>query len=133
MNLEKKMTTLDLTKFWLGMNSHDWIHSSDTSYPRYNIVESKTGYRIEIAVPSWQKEELEVIHENNELVIKGKKERKLDEDERYVHQGLSLKSFERKFMLNIDLTVDSVELTDGMLTIQLERTPNSTRKLLEIK
>jgi molecular chaperone IbpA len=133
MNLEKNMTTLDLTKFWLGMNSHDWIHSSDTSYPRYNIVESKTGYRIEIAVPSWQKEELEVIHENNELVIKGKKERKLDEDERYVHQGLSLKSFERKFMLNIDLTVDSVELTDGMLTIQLERTPNSTRKLLEIK
>ena len=127
------MTTLDLTKFWLGMNSHDWIHSSDTSYPRYNIVESKTGYRIEIAVPSWKKEELEVIHENNELVIKGKRERKLDEDERYVHQGLSLKSFERKFMLNIDLTVDSVELTDGMLTIQLERTPNSTRKLLEIK
>ena len=127
------MTTLDLTKFWLGMNSHDWIHSSDTSYSRYNIVESKTGYRIEIAVPSWKKEELEVIHENNELVIKGKKERKLDEDERYVHQGLSLKSFERKFMLNIDLTVDSVELTDGMLTIQLERTPNSTRKLLEIK
>jgi molecular chaperone IbpA len=133
MNLEKNMTTLDLTKFWLGMNSHDWIHSSDTSYPRYNIVESATGYRIEIAVPSWQKDELEVIHENNELVIKGKKERKLDEDERYVHQGLSLKSFERKFMLNIDLTVDSVELTDGMLTIQLERTPNSTRKLLEIK
>jgi molecular chaperone IbpA len=133
MNLEKNMTTLDLTKFWLGMNSHDWINSSDTSYPRYNIVESKTGYRIEIAVPSWKKEELEVIHENNELVIKGKKERKLDEDERYVHQGLSLKSFERKFMLNIDLTVDSVELTDGMLTIQLERTPNSTRKLLEIK
>lgn len=115
------------------MNSHDWINSSDTSYPRYNIVESKTGYRIEIAVPSWKKEELEVIHENNELVIKGKKDRKLDEDERYVHQGLSLKSFERKFMLNIDLTVDSVELTDGMLTIQLERTPNSTRKLLEIK
>ena len=127
--------TIDISKFWLGMNN-DWLlHNTDTSYPRYNIVENtSTGnFRIEVAVPGWSKNELELVHEDNELLIKGKKERKLGDDERFTHQGLSLKSFERKFMLNLDLKVDSVELIDGLLTIALSKTPNSNRKVLDIK
>ena len=126
--------TIDISKFWLGMNN-DWLlQNTDTSYPRYNIVENvETGnYRIEVAIPGWSKEELEVIHEDNELLLKGRKERKLGDTERFVHQGLSLKSFERKFILNNDLKVDSVELIDGLLTIALSKTPNSNRKVLEI-
>ena len=83
-------------------------------------------------IPGWSKKELELVQEENELLIKGKKERKLGEYERFIHQGLSLKSFERKFILNADLKVDSVELTDGLLTIALSRTPNSSRKVLKI-
>jgi molecular chaperone IbpA len=127
--------TIDISKFWLGMNN-DWLlHNTDTSYPRYNIVENtSTGnYRIEVAVPGWSKKELELVHEDNELLIKGKKERKLGDSERFTHQGLSLKSFERKFILNADLKVDSVELVDGLLTIALSKTPNSNRKVLDIK
>jgi molecular chaperone IbpA len=126
---------IDISKFWLGMNN-DWLlHNTDTSYPRYNIVENtRTGnYRIEVAVPGWSKKELELVHEDNELLIKGKKERKLGDEERFTHQGLSLKSFERKFILNADLKVDSVELVDGLLTIALSKTPNSNRKVLDIK
>ena len=63
---------------------------------------------------------------------KGKKEQKLVGDEQFVHQGLSLKSFERRFILNADLQVDEVNLQDGLLTITLSRTPNSKRKILEI-
>ena len=126
--------TIDISKFWLGMNNEWLLHNTDTSYPRYNIVENvDTGnFRIEVAVPGWSKQELELVHEDNELLIKGKKERKLGATERFVHQGLSLKSFERKFILNADLKVDSVELTDGLLTIALSRTPNSSRKVLNI-
>jgi len=127
--------TIDISKFWLGMNN-DWLlHNTDTSYPRYNIVENtSTGnYRIEVAVPGWSKKELELVHEDNELLIKGKKERKLGDSERFTHQGLSLKSFERKFILNADLKVNSVELVDGLLTIALSKTPNSNRKVLDIK
>ena len=127
--------TIDISKFWLGMNNEWLLHNTDTSYPRYNIVENvDTGnFRIEVAVPGWSKQELELIHEDNELLIKGKKEQKLSESERFSHQGLSLKSFERKFMLNTDLKVDDVELTDGLLTIALSQTPNSNRKVLDIK
>tara|TARA_B100000900_G_scaffold347781_1_gene313125 strand:+ start:569 stop:955 length:387 start_codon:yes stop_codon:yes gene_type:complete len=126
--------TIDISKFWLGMNN-DWLlQNTDTSYPRYNIVENRQegSYRIEVAVPGWGKKELEVLQEKEVLLVKGNKERKLGEHEHFVHQGLSLKSFERKFILNADLKVDSVEKANGLLTIALSRTPNSTRKVLEI-
>ena len=80
----------------------------------------------------WKKEELEIVFDNKELQIKGKKEHKLGDDEEFIHQGLSLKSFERRFILNADLLVDKVSLQDGLLTIALSRTPNSKRKILEI-
>ena len=98
--IRRNNMTIDISKFWLGMNN-DWLlQNTDTSYPRYNIVENvDTGnYRIEVAIPGWSKEEIEVVQEKNELLIKGKKEQKLGEAERFVHQGLSLKSFERKFI-----------------------------------
>ena len=126
--------TIDISKFWLGMNN-DWLlQNTDTSYPRYNIVENTVAgsFRLEIAVPGWQQEELELIQDKTELLVRGKKEQKLSQEEQFVHQGLSLKSFERKFIINADIQVDNVELANGLLTIALSRTPNSTRKILEI-
>ena len=126
--------TIDISKFWLGMNN-DWLlQNTDTSYPRYNIVENTVAgsFRLEIAVPGWQQEELELIQDKTELLVRGKKEQKLSQEEQFVHQGLSLKSFERKFIINADIQVDDVELANGLLTIALSRTPDSTRKILEI-
>ena len=125
--------TIDISKFWLGMDRDYLPTYTESSYPRYNIIESGGNYRIEIALPGWKKNELEVIIDGEELQLKGKKEQKLVGDERFVHQGLSLKSFERRFILNGDLQVDSVNLQDGLLTIALSRTPNSKRKTLEIE
>ena len=125
--------TIDISKFWLGMDRDFLPTYTESSYPRYNIIESGGNYRIEIALPGWKKNELEVIIDGEELQLKGKKEQKLVGDEQFVHQGLSLKSFERRFILNGDLQVDTVNLQDGLLTIALSRTPNSKRKTLEIE
>ena len=125
--------TIDISKFWLGMDREFLPPYTESSYPRYNIIESGGNYRIEIALPGWKKNELEVIIDGEELQLKGKKEQKLVGDEHFVHQGLSLKSFERRFILNGDLQVDAVNLQDGLLTIALSRTPNSKRKTLEIE
>ena len=126
--------TIDFSKIWLGMENDWYMKNSDTSYPRYNIVENTVAgsFRLEIAVPGWQQEELELIQDKTELLVRGKKAQKLSQEEQFVHQGLSLKSFERKFIINADIQVDDVELANGLLTIALSRTPNSTRKILEI-
>ena len=124
--------SIDLTKFWLGLDNGLMPSYTESSYPRYNLIESSSGYKIDIAVPGWNKTELEIIADGEELHIKGNKTTKLDEGEKFLHQGLSLKSFERRFILNPDLQVTDVGLQDGLLTIQLTRTPNSKRKILEI-
>ena len=124
--------SIDLSKFWLGLDMPTLPSYTDAAYPRYNLIEKAGDYRIEVAVPGWKKEELEIVFDNKELHIKGKKEQKLGAGEQFVHQGLSLKSFERRFILNADLQVDEVSLQDGLLTIQLTRAPDSKRKILEI-
>ena len=124
--------SIDLSKFWLGLDMPSMPQYTETAYPRYNVIERNGNYRIEVAVPGWKKEELEIIAEGEELRITGKKEHKLNDGEVFVHQGLSLKSFDRRFILNPDLQVDKVSLQDGLLTIALSRTPNSKRKILEI-
>ena len=124
--------SIDLSKFWLGLDMPTMQSYTDTGYPRYNVIENKGNYRIEVAVPGWKKEELEIVADGEELHIAGKKEQKLEVDVKFDHQGLSLKSFDRRFILNPDLQVDKVNLQDGLLTIALSRTPNSKRKILEI-
>ena len=124
--------SIDLSKFWLGLDMPNLPSYTESSYPRYNLIAGNNDYRIEIAVPGWKKDELEIVFDNKELQIKGKKEHKLGNDEQFVHQGLSLKSFERRFILNADLLVDKINLQDGLLTIHLSRTPDSKRKVLEI-
>jgi len=124
--------SIDLSKFWLGLDMPTLPSYTVSGYPRYNLIAGNNNYRIEVAVPGWKKEELEIVFDNKELHIKGKKDTKLGNDEEFVHQGLSLKSFERRFILNADLLVDKVNLQDGLLTINLSRTPDSKRKILEI-
>jgi molecular chaperone IbpA len=124
--------SIDLSKFWLGLDMPTLPSYTESGYPRYNLIAGNNNYRIEVAVPGWKKEELEIVFDNKELHIKGKKDTKLGNDEEFVHQGLSLKSFERRFILNADLLVDKVNLQDGLLTINLSRTPDSKRKVLEI-
>ena len=125
--------SIDLTKFWLGLDNDFMPTYTESSYPRYNLIEkSDNGFSIEIAVPGWDKSELEVIADRKELHIKGKKEQKLEDGQKFVHQGLSLKNFERRFILNSDLQVDNVNLPAGLLTIDLSRTPDASRRKLEI-
>ena len=93
--------TIDFSKIWLGMENDWYMKNSDTSYPRYNIVENTVAgsFRLEIAVPGWQQEELELIQDKTELLVRGKKEQKLSQEEQFVHQGLSLKSLNESSLL----------------------------------
>ena len=96
--------TIDFSKIWLGMENDWYMKNSDTSYPRYNIVENTVAgsFRLEIAVPGWQQEELELIQDRTELMIRGKRT-KLTKDEQFVHQGLSLKSLNESSLLMLTL------------------------------
>ena len=118
--------------FWLGHNPSWFVDNAFQSqaYPRYNLVEKDTGFKLEVAVPGWSKKELEVVLKDNELRISGSKSNKGDDS--YLHQGLSQKSFDRRFVLNSDLEVKSVKLENGMLDIEITQTAGN-KTVLEIQ
>ena len=107
-----------LKNFWLGHNP-DWLDQMETNYPRYNIVEGKSGFKLEIAVPGWSKKQLSVIQRDNELRIKGVKDS--EGGDNYLHRGLSGKSFDKTFILNSDLKVGKIKLLDGLLTVNITK------------
>ncbi len=107
-----------LKNFWLGHNP-DWLDQMETNYPRYNIVEGKSGFKLEIAVPGWSKKQLTVIQKDNELRIQGVKDS--EGGDNYLHRGLSGKSFDKTFILNSDLKVGEIKLLDGLLTVNITK------------
>lgn len=93
-----------------------------TNYPPYNI--SKVGenlYDISIAVTGFEKSEIEVQVENNELTIRGERKHIESPEVEYLHRGLALRDFERIFTLAEHVKVKKAEIKNGILLIQLER------------
>jgi molecular chaperone IbpA len=94
------------------------LRHEDTNYPPYNIIKQGTNrYAIEIAVAGFSKNDIEITSEDRDLVVKATKEQK---DAEYLHKGISTKAFERNFRLADHVQVVGADLSDGMLSIELE-------------
>lgn len=94
------------------------------SFPPYNIVETNAGkgYQIQLAVAGYDKSEIEISLEDNQLVIKGTKTTSTDLGEyNWIWCGIAARNFERKFMLQEDIKVVSADYKNGILTITMER------------
>ena len=94
--------------------------TTDTNYPRYNIVAGKEHYRLEIDVAGLEREGISVVQDQQELIVKGKKTNPLLEDgEKYVYKGISGKAFTKIFSLGDWIKVDHAQLIDGLLVVFL--------------
>jgi HSP20 family molecular chaperone IbpA len=102
-------------------------------YPPYNIEQtSDAGLRITLAVAGFTMDDLEIHLENNQLVVRG---RQAEEDGKvYLHRGIAARQFQRTFVLAEGIQVDSAELDNGLLHIDLQRPlPETTVKTIPIK
>ncbi|WP_193173389.1 Hsp20 family protein [Nisaea nitritireducens] len=94
--------------------------STADGYPPYNIEQtSSDGLRITLAVAGFGSDELSVQIEDNQLVIRG---RQVEEDDRiYLHRGIAARQFLRTFVLAEGIEVQSADLDNGLLHIDLRR------------
>lgn len=92
------------------------------NYPPFNLERvADDRYRITLAVAGFRRDEIEVTGQQNLLLVKGRKEENENNQGSYLHVGIANRSFERRFELADFVRVDSANLKDGLLTIELVR------------
>lgn len=123
------MLTYDFTPMLRHSVGFDRIHRlleaantrSEVSYPPYNIEsDGEDVYRISVAVAGFDRDELDLTLDHDELTITGKKEGDAD-GVSYLHRGIAGRSFNLKFNLADHVKVVSANLENGILVVDLER------------
>ena len=101
--------------------------TSQSNYPPYNIRKGneEDSYLIELAVAGFGKDDLSVMVKENNLTIEGDISHK---DNAFVHQGISQRKFSRNFVLAEDVLVKGSDLSNGILSIFLERVVPEEKK-----
>lgn len=104
--------------------------SSAVNYPPYNIAKiGENRYQIDIAVTGFNKEEIKLTVESNELVVRGERNREGEASIEYFHRGLALRDFERVFTLAEHMIVVNAVISNGILHIEIEREVPESAKL----
>jgi HSP20 family protein len=105
--------------------------------PAVNIAETEKGFRLEIAAPGLNKEDISIKVEKDQLLIAGKKTEQNNEDTtKYHRREFALQQFERSFRLPETIDTDHVtaNLVNGVLHIDLVKKPENqaVAKTIEI-
>ena len=103
---------------FLGRSAFDIPWSK--KYPLANIKKNGKIYEIELLVPGFSKDELEVHIDRGILIVSGVKRTKVvPKDGEYILEEFDLESFERRFTLSSKHTHHRVEafFEDGLLRI----------------
>ena len=122
MNNLARLNMADFPKFFLGFDRFENnLYHLDNEYPRYNIVKTDGGYRVELAIPGWNKSNIEITLLNDVLTVRGVcKQKAENKDESYIHKGLSGKDFLRTFTVGSNIQLNKAYMNKGLLCIDLD-------------
>lgn len=101
--------------------------ASSDGYPPYNIEQiGEDGLRITLAVAGFSEDELSVVTEDRQLIIRGKQK---DDTERvYLHRGIAARQFQRSFVLAEGIEIAGASLDSGLLHVDLVRPKVESRQ-----
>lgn len=114
--------------FLLGFDTFeervDRLAKAADGYPPYNIerrtdADGTERFLISIAVAGFAGNELEVIWEDNQVLVRGRQ--KEDQDKQFLHRGIATRQFQRSFLLADGMIVTDASLGHGMLVVTIER------------
>jgi molecular chaperone IbpA len=115
-------------------------NEKQTTYPPYNIeLLAEDKYRITMAVAGFAKDEVSIEVQENTLQVIGVKAVKENadssnkEERKFLHKGISERSFERKFQLGDHVKVLTADLENGLLHVDLERVVPESKKPRKIE
>ena len=90
-------------------------------YPPFDIIkEGEDRYRITLAIAGFLPDEIEIIAQQNQLTVTGKRSDETDEGE-FLHRGIATRTFERRFQLADFIEAGTASFDNGLLSIELRR------------
>lgn len=98
---------------------------SADGYPPYNVerIPGPNGnadlLRITLAVAGFTRDQLEITLSDSQLTVRGKQSD--DKAREYLYRGIAARQFTRTFVLADGIEVESADLSDGLLAIDLKR------------
>ena len=138
----QQLTRLDsLSRALIGFDTmfdqmeRRFANQVSTNYPPFNILKwNEDQYEIQIAITGFEKEEIRVEVEQNQLTVYGESKEMSLGDAMYIHRGLATRDFERTFTLAEHMEVKAAATKNGMLRIQIFRNiPESAKpKIIDI-
>ena len=122
--MTKQLAMADLHKILLGfdrfMDTNVFAPTLDGGYPRYNVLRvGDNGFREELAVPGWNKDDIEITLHKGVLTVEGKTKQAEKDGESYIYKGLSGKCFTRTFGVSEHVILDRAYMERGLLCIDL--------------
>lgn len=142
MNQLVRFDTNSLNKALLGFDSlfsdfeQRFANQINNNYPPYNVIKKdENSYELEVAVTGFNPEEISVEIDQNQLIVKGTRQRDDDETTHYLHRGLAARDFKRTWTLAEHMEVDSGTIKNGVLRIDIHRVvPESLKpRVLKLK
>ncbi len=109
--------------------------SGNDGYPPFNIEQTgKNAYRITLAVAGFSEDDLEIVVEDNQLIVRGRKKPEDEEGRIFLHRGIASRQFERRFAIADGVEVRGATLENGLLHIDLEKEePEPVVRKVEIR
>ena len=104
--------------------------------PRTDLSETDDAFHIRLDVPGMTKDDITINLQNNTLTVSGERtSERTDEGEEYVRVERAFGNFHRTFTLPNAVDRENVEAAyeDGVLTIHVPKTEESTRRQIEIQ
>jgi molecular chaperone IbpA len=97
---------------------NNYTSKTNNNYPPHNVIKlSETQSLIEIAVAGFSLDEITIEVNDTNLVVTGDHVVKGRE---FIHKGISTKNFTKSFKLSDHVKIADAQLTNGILSINLE-------------
>ncbi len=112
-------------------------HGSSAVWPpRTDLVEKDDAFHLRLDVPGMSKDDISINVQNGTLTVSGERSsERTEEGEEYVRVERAFGNFHRTFHLPDAVDEDNIEAAyeDGVLTINVPKTEESTPRQIEIQ
>ena len=116
---------------FMGRSAFD-IKRHNKDVPAANVIKKGKLFELQLAVPGYAKDELDVTLKDNILVVSGKKNYPSEEvvDKEFILEEFDYDSFERCFRLSSTIAHEKIEANydNGILRISFEDVPEEEER-----